>query len=156
MLSPADGKIITAYPDLAVGQFFAKGDLFAIVEDSSRLIADIKLAEKYISNVKVGADVNLKMWADPSKKYTTKVLSVSPVAYEQSRGRIIRSLTEREWLSENEQIFKRRGQVVRVLAELPNNEDNIKILPGGPGSVAVRPHTDGGRKRALPGPAKPL
>ena len=126
MTSPAEGKIITAFPDQSVGQYLNKGDLFAVVENSSRLIVEIKLAEEDISHVQVGSDVIMKMWSEPRKKYKSTVVAVAPVAYEKSRGRIIRSLSAQEWLVEREEPLKKEGQVVRVLAELENQDGHFK------------------------------
>ncbi|NIS62310.1 MAG: hypothetical protein GTO13_16910 [Proteobacteria bacterium] len=37
-----------------------------------------------------------------------------------------RTLTEREWRLEREEILKEKGKVVRVLSELPNSDDLLK------------------------------
>ena len=126
LLSPADGRVITAFPGQSVGQYLEKGELFAIVEDSSRFIVDIELAEQDISHIRIGAPVVIKMWADPQKKFSSTVIAVAPVAYEKSKGRVIRSLTAKESLIEREETLMKEGKVVRVLAELPNTGERLK------------------------------
>ncbi len=126
LVSPIDGRIISSFPVQEEGQYLEKGDLFAVVEDASRLLVDIQLPEADISHVREGADVVLKTWAEPGRKYTTTVLAVAPVAYSKEKGRIVRALSNREWLVETEQSLVREGKVVTVLAELDNGEAHLK------------------------------
>lgn len=124
--SPIDGHIITAFPVQSEGQYLDKGDMFAVVEDSSRLLVDIQLPEEDISQVRQGAEVVLKTWAEPARKFTTKVRTVAPVAFEKQKGRVIRALSEKEWLFERKVALKDEGRVVTVLADLTNGDSWLK------------------------------
>ncbi len=126
LVSPIDGRIISSFPVQEEGQYLEKGDLFAVVEDANRLLVDIQLPEEDISHVRQGADVILKTWAEPGRKYTSTVLAIAPVAYDKEKGRIVRALSNREWLVETEQSLVREGKVVTVLAELDNQDAHLK------------------------------
>ena len=125
-LCPADGIIITVFPDQALGQYMVPGDLFAVVEDSTRLFVDIEISEKHINDIEIGSPVNLKVWADPENKLTSEVSGIAPVAFDKNRGRIIRSLTEKEWRLEQKRSFKREEKVIRVSTELDNIDGKLK------------------------------
>ena len=126
LVSPATGRIITAVPGQAVGQYLEVGDLFAIVEDSSKFIVEIEVTEEDISSVKKDAPVSLKTWVYPTDTFSARVTSIGPVAYEKSKGRVVRALSEREWRVEQEETLRDKGKVVRVLAELPNESGMFK------------------------------
>jgi hypothetical protein len=126
LVSPATGRIITAVPGQAVGQYLEVGDLFAIVEDSSKFIVEIEVTEEDISSVKKDAPVSLKTWVYPTDTFAARVTSIGPVAYEKSKGRVVRALSEREWRVEQEETLRDKGKVIRVLAELPNESGMFK------------------------------
>ncbi len=126
LVSPIDGRIISAFPVQEEGQYLDKGDLFAVVEDASRLLVDIQLPEADIVHVRKGADVVLKTWAEPGREYRTSVLAIAPAAYSKEKGRIVRALSNREWLIERGQPLVREGKVVTVLAELENRDAHLK------------------------------
>jgi len=126
LVCPSDGIIITVFVGQALGQHLLVGDLFAVVEDSSRLFGDIEISEKHINDIKIGSPVTLKMWADSKTKLESEVLEIAPVAFDKSQGRIIRSLTEKEWRLERKESLRREGKVIRVITELDNQEGRLK------------------------------
>jgi putative peptide zinc metalloprotease protein len=54
------------------------------------------------------------------------VISIAPVAFEKSRKKIERSLSEREWLIEQNETLRKEGKVVRVISELDNADDLLR------------------------------
>ena len=53
-------------------------------------------------------------------------MSIAPVAYEKSRKRVERTLTETELIIEKNEIIREQGKVVRVLSELSNADGLLK------------------------------
>ncbi len=124
--SPAAGKVITPSPAMSVGQYLNVGDLFAIVEDSGKFVVETEIMEEDIGQVRTGSPLTLKFWAFPTSSFETNVLDIAPVAYEKSKGRVVRALSERELRVEQEKVLRDKGKVVRVLAELPNPDGILK------------------------------
>ncbi len=133
--SPADGRIITPFVSQAVGQYLQVGDLLAVVEQPGELIAEIQLPEEEIGAVTVGAKSRLKTWAFPHKVYTGKVLTIAPVAFEKSKGRIDRALSEREWRVEQKELIRKKGKVVRVLSSMEDPDGILKTDMSGYGKI---------------------
>ena len=126
ILSPADGKIITPYISQTIGQYLLVGDLFAVVENTDSIIVEIEVSEEDIGEVQIGARTKLRTWAFPNTLFVGKVMSIAPVAYEKSKGRIDRSLSEREWRIGQKEILRKEGKVIRVLSDLQNNNGILK------------------------------
>ena len=126
ILSLADGKIITPYISQTIGQYLSVGDLFAVVENTGCIIAEIEVFEEDIGEVQIGARTKLRTWAFPNTLFGGKVMSIAPVAYEKSKGRIDRALSEREWRIEQKEILRKEGKVIRVLSDLQNTNGMLK------------------------------
>jgi putative peptide zinc metalloprotease protein len=126
LVSPMDGCIITPRLSDKIGQYLVTGDLFAVMEDPRRLVASIEVPECDIEEVKTGARVRLRTWAYPNTVYEAKVKAIAPVAFEKSKRKIERSLSEREGLIEQKELIRKEGKVVRVIAELDNPEGQLK------------------------------
>jgi multidrug resistance efflux pump len=139
LVSTASGRIITPYLSQTVGHYLSVGDLFAVVEDANTLLAEIEVPEEDITEVKVGARVKLKMWAYPNKSFYGDVITIAPVAYEKSIGRIERTLTEREWRLEREETLREKGKVVRVVVNLSNNDRLLKTDMTGYAKIKCKP-----------------
>jgi multidrug resistance efflux pump len=126
LTSPADGRIITPYLSQKVGQFLGVGDLFAVAEDARTIIAEIEVPEEDVGEVRIGARVKLKTWVYPGTTFIGHVTAIAPVAYEKSRHRVERALSENEWRIEQKEILREKGKVVRLLSELPNPDGLLK------------------------------
>jgi len=135
LTSPADGQIITPFVYQTVGQYLQVGDLFAVVEQPGDIIAEIQLPEEEIGDVAVGAKTKLKTWAFPHKVYSGKVMAIAPVAFEKSKGRIDRALSEREWRVEQKELIRQKGKVVRVLSSMEDPDGILKTDMSGYGKV---------------------
>jgi len=138
LVSPEDGKIITPYLSQRVGQFLAVGDLFAVIEDARIIIAEISVPEEDVAEVRVGSRVKLKTWAYPTRTFIGHVSEIAPVAHEKSRRRIERTLSEREWILEQEEILREKGKVVRVLCELDSVDKLLKTDMTGYGKIECK------------------
>ena len=126
LVSPCEGRVITAFPSQAVRQYLEVGNLFGVVEDSRTYIAEIEVPEEDIEEVKIGARVKLKSWAYPSKTFKGKVLAIAPATYEKSRHRIERLLSEKEWNFTQKELINPEGKVVRVISEFSNPDGLLK------------------------------
>jgi multidrug resistance efflux pump len=126
LLSPIEGRIITAYPAQKIGQYLDVGDLFGVVEDSRVCLAEIEIPEEDIGEVRVGSKVRLRTRAYPTKTFDGKVIAIAPVGYEKSRHRVERVYSEREWQSGQKELIREEGKVIRVLSEFPNTEGALK------------------------------
>jgi len=126
LVSPMEGKVITAYPSQAVGQYFDAGDLFAVVEDPRTFIAEIEVPEEDAEEVRIGASVKLKTWAYPTKTFKGQVTAIAPVGYEKRRHRVERAYSEKEWRFGQKEVIKEQGKVIRVMSEFPNPDGFLK------------------------------
>ena|GEM_PF-1014097 len=126
LISPADGRIITPYLSQKKEQYLGVGDLFAVVEDARTIIAEIEVPEEDVGEVRIGARVKLKTWVYPGTTFIGHVTAIAPVAYEKSRHRVERALSENEWRIEQKEILREKGKVVRLLSELPNPDGLLK------------------------------
>ncbi len=135
MLSPADGRIITPFVSQTVGQYLQVGDLLAVVEQPGNIIAEIQLSEEDVGEVDVGAETRLKTWAFPHNVYSGKVLAIAPVAFEKSKGRIDRALSEREWRVEQKELIRKKGKVVRIISSMEDPDGLLKTDMTGYGKI---------------------
>jgi multidrug resistance efflux pump len=124
--SPIDGRIITPNLSQKVGQILLEGDMFAVVENAQKVVAEIQVPEEDVGEVRIGSTVTLKAWGYPTKAFKGKVVAIAPVAYEKSSERVERTLSEREWIYGRIQTIKEEGHVVRVLSKLPNEDGFLK------------------------------
>lgn len=88
--APIDGRIVSGSLQFAVGTFLAKGDLLAKVEDSSQLLAEIRLPESSVDEIKPGNGASAKIWAYPSTTFDGEVKSVAPAAEQGEYGKVLR------------------------------------------------------------------
>lgn len=126
LYSPMDGIIISPYLAQRVGQRLEAGDLLLVIEDNTNVIAEIEVSEDSITKVRIGAEVKLRTWADPTRTYTGKTVEIAPVAYEKSLRQVERTLSGREQLLGQKEVLKPVGKVIRVLSEFPKDGASIK------------------------------
>ena len=125
LVSPINGVVITPYLDQKIGQRLEIGELFAVVENNSKIIAEIEVPEKDIGEVTIGAKVKLRTWGAPNRTLKGETKAIAPIAYEKSLPRIERTLTERESLFGQREVLRKEGKVVRVLTEFTDQEGFI-------------------------------
>ncbi len=92
--APIDGVIASGSLLTAAGNYLERGDLFAIVADNKDLLAEIKVPQADIGDVRVGAPVRIKLWSYPNQEFTGEVQSIAPTADESQYGHVVRVMTE--------------------------------------------------------------
>lgn len=90
----ADGRVVTPLEQLAVGSFLPVGGLFAEIENSRTVLAEIEVPETDVPEVSLGASAELRLWSSPWESVAGIVRRISPKAEERDFGRIVRVLVE--------------------------------------------------------------
>lgn len=90
----AHGQIVSSLKETPVGAYLPEGALFAELEDSRTIIAEVEVPETEISEVKIGAEVKLKSWSGGGQSVAGVVSRIAPKAEERPYGRVIRVIVE--------------------------------------------------------------
>lgn len=114
LTAPVSGRVITPYVDQKVHHYLKTGDLFAKIEESATIRAEVEVPEEDAPDVKQGALVRVVPWAFPSEVFYGTVVAVAPAANE-----------------------KQQITVVRVLSEFPNNDGRLKSNLTGYAKIAT-------------------
>lgn len=88
--APIDGRIVSSKLQFARGQYFARGDLLATIEDTGELIGEIRMPEESIGGIAVDAATSVKPWAYPGTSFEGHVKSIAPAAEDGDYGKIVR------------------------------------------------------------------
>lgn len=88
--APIAGRIVSGSLRFAVGTFLERGALLATVENSKELIAEIRLPESAIAEIKPGNGASAKVWAYPGSTFEGRVSSVAPAAEQGTYGKVVR------------------------------------------------------------------
>ncbi|HEY9601548.1 MAG TPA: efflux RND transporter periplasmic adaptor subunit [Allocoleopsis sp.] len=116
LLMPIDGYLVTAYLDQKVGSYLKKGSTFAIAEDDRRIQGELRVAEYDVGEFKLGASVEIKLWAYPNRPFIGKVVSIQPAASaENSSSFTIKAPTSNI-----------TDRFVRVIVDIPNADKILK------------------------------
>lgn len=92
--SPVAGRVVTPYMDQKTGQYLRIGQLFAEIEESSTILAEVEVPEEATPQVVIGARVRVAPWAYPDEIFDGKVASVAPAATENLQSTVVRVVTE--------------------------------------------------------------
>ena len=90
LAAPIAGVVVAPRLQFARGSYLERGALLATIEDTGELMAEIKLPESSIGDIKVGAKASAKPWAFPGSSYRGEVRSIAPNAEEGKYGKIVR------------------------------------------------------------------
>jgi len=90
----ADGYVVTSLAGLSLGTYLPVGGLFAELEDSRTVLAEIEVPETEISEVEIGARAEMKLWSSPRESVNGTVRRIAPKAEEREFGRVVRVLVE--------------------------------------------------------------
>ncbi len=90
LTAPIGGVVVAPRLQFARGSYLERGALLATIEDTGELIAEVKLPESSIGDIKVGAKASAKPWAFPGSSYRGEVRSIAPTAEEGKYGKIVR------------------------------------------------------------------
>jgi len=90
LAAPIAGVVVAPRLQFARGSYLERGALLATIEDTGELMAEVKLPESSIGDIKVGAKASVKPWAFPGSSYQGEVRSIAPNAEEGRYGKIVR------------------------------------------------------------------
>jgi putative peptide zinc metalloprotease protein len=88
--APIDGRIVAPRLMFARGEYLERGALVATIEDTSELLAEIRLPESSVGDIQPGATASAKFWAYPGSRFGGTVRSVAPNAEVGEYGRVVR------------------------------------------------------------------
>lgn len=88
--APIAGRVVAPRLMFARGAYLERGELVATIEDTSELLAEIRLPESSVGGIEVGAKASAKFWAYPGSSFSGSVRSVAPNAEEGKYGRVVR------------------------------------------------------------------
>ena len=115
--APVAGKIVTPRLEFKTGGFLKEGDLFATVEDSRVMQAEILAPETDIGEVGLDAPVQLRVWAYPLRDFAGRVAVIAPVVEQNPDNPFVRA--------------------VRVTVEIPNPDGLLKSQMSGFAKIAA-------------------
>ena len=92
--SPASGQVVTPDLDKMVGKILKENDHLLTLQDSTIIRAEIYMPEADMNDDRIGARVKVRPWAYPTRLFYGKVISVSPRAEDSAQGKVVRVLTE--------------------------------------------------------------
>ena len=124
--SPISGRIITSHVDSRVGQYVQPGDLIAVVQDASRLRAEIAATESAGVHIEPGQQVKVRLWGTDGDLIIGRVTEVAPVAVDVGELGVRRYRTDREGLGQMA-LHHEHDHYVRVYAELDPTQ--VRLLP---------------------------
>ncbi|MCF8003123.1 MAG: efflux RND transporter periplasmic adaptor subunit [Chromatiaceae bacterium] len=87
---PFNGRVITLHLKNLQGKYLADGDLFARVEDTAMVIAEIAIPESDMSFVSIGAPVRIRLQLMPNKILTGQVAQIAPTTEAATYGQIVK------------------------------------------------------------------
>lgn len=116
LASPVAGVVSTPFVEQKAGQFLRKGDLFAVIQESDRIQAEVRVPEEDVTELAPDARIRVVVWSHPGRTFEGRVLFMAPVASDQS--------------------LAERWRVVRVLTELPNADGLLRPAMTGYAKIA--------------------
>ncbi|MCK5858859.1 MAG: efflux RND transporter periplasmic adaptor subunit [Abyssibacter sp.] len=94
--APRAGRVVSEDLRFAQGAYLARGDLLLSVEETGKVLAEIKIPQNDIGDVEVGAPASAKAWAYPGVSFVGTVAGIAPNAEVSEYGRVVRVQMEIE------------------------------------------------------------
>ncbi|NGY05268.1 HlyD family secretion protein [Solimonas terrae] len=88
--APIAGRVVSGTLLFARGSYLNRGDQLAVIEDAQLRLAEVKLPESSIDQVRDGSHAWGKVWAFPNGTFDGKVRSIAPSAEVGPYGKIVR------------------------------------------------------------------
>jgi len=84
LISPISGQIVTKELKYKLKSYVKEGTEFAVVEDLQTVLIQVSVPEPEIGEVKVGANLKLRLWSYPDREFEGTVEQILPAAEEES------------------------------------------------------------------------
>ncbi|HSW14899.1 MAG TPA: efflux RND transporter periplasmic adaptor subunit, partial [Solimonas sp.] len=110
--APIAGRVVSGSLRFSRGSFLNRGDQLAVIENAGQRVAEVRIPENAIGEVRLDNAVHARSWAFPGTSFDGKVLGVAPAAEDGDYGKVVR---------------------VRVTLEDPQN----RLIPGVTGNAKV-------------------
>ncbi|MCG6870712.1 MAG: efflux RND transporter periplasmic adaptor subunit [Gammaproteobacteria bacterium] len=114
LVVPIDGRLITPYLEQKAGMYLKEGELFAEVEDTRTIYAEVRIPESDVGDLETGARVRVKVWTYPNQAFEGRLVSIGTTVTDTTFGR-----------------------VVAVLTEIPNPDERLKTGMTGHGKISA-------------------
>jgi multidrug resistance efflux pump len=111
LVMPLNGYLVTPYLDMKVGSYLEQGETFAIAQDATSILGEVKISEYDIGQFSTGKKVQVKLGAYPQDTIIGTVVSITPSASENTSTNTSAEAP---------------GQFVRVLVEIPYSGRTLK------------------------------
>lgn len=90
---PIHGKLITQHLKQRIGQYLKKGEVFAVVENTSEVLGEIEVPEFDAGVIRLNADVRVRVWAYHDQIFSGTVTSIDTNVEERSFGNVVKVIT---------------------------------------------------------------
>ena len=88
--TPITGRIVTTKLKELEKRYLKEGDLFAEVENAHEVRVEIAIPEFDIFDVKIGALIRFKTWANPGRIFTGTVTEIAPTTSQETYGKVLK------------------------------------------------------------------
>jgi putative peptide zinc metalloprotease protein len=109
--SPVAGRISTAHVEEKAGHYLRKGEIFAVIEQSNTIEAEVQVPEEDAGEIRSDARVKIVTWTYPDRTFYGRALFVAPIAATTTPDAYSRS--------------------VRVVTQIPNDDALLKAAMTG-------------------------
>ena len=122
--APIAGRVVTPHIQERAGQYVEPGDLIAVVEDTSRLRAEVLVPETSAGQIAPGMPVKVRLWGLDGQLMTGRVTAVASVAADYATLAVAPVRSDREARLE-ESLESAEDRYVGVLVELDSIPDGV-------------------------------
>lgn len=135
--APISGQVVTANVEGRLGHYVQPGDLIAVVQDASRLQAEVAASEDAAVFIEPGQQVKVRLWGTDGDLITGTVRTIAPAAADTGELGVERYRTDREILG-HLHLHHDPRHFVRVYVEL--DPTSVNLLPDmtGYGRIVVK------------------
>lgn len=88
--APIAGRVVSGSLRFSRGTFLNRGDALAVIEDAGQRVAEVKVPETAIGELRLDNAVSAKAWAYPGSSFGGKVLGIAPAAEDGEYGKVVR------------------------------------------------------------------
>ena len=88
--APISGRVLSDSLQFAVGSFLERGAVLAQIEQTGNRLAEVKVPESAIGEVREGAAARARAWAYPGTSFDGEVIAIAPAADTATYGQVVR------------------------------------------------------------------